>query len=114
MDPSIKTCAQALVMEALEHINQRVSCGESFWMARTAFLSSVADDWVRLYGKDAADQAVRGLHMLAPGEVLDRETKRKARDRRVAECRHDLATLDPTRNTRLNRLWLSWFGVRLY
>ena len=114
VDPSIRTCAQALALEAFEHINRRVSNGDSFWLARTAFLSSAADEWVRLYGKDAADQAVRALHMLAPHEVLDRETQRKERDRRVAQCRHDLATLNPTRNTCLNRLCLSLFGMRLY
>lgn len=101
-------------MEALEDINRRVSCGESFLMARTRVLEMHTDEWVRLYGKNAADMAVRGLHMLAPGEVLDRETKRKQRDRRVAQCRADLTALDPTRNTRLNRLWLSVFGMRLY
>lgn len=113
-DPSIRNCAQALLMEAMEHINRRVANGESFWMARTATLASFADEWMSLYGKEAADQAVRGLHMLAPGEVLDRETQQAQRTRNAALTRAELAAHDPGRNTWLNRLWLSAFGVRLY
>lgn len=114
VDPSIRACAQSLLLEAMDDINRRVSCGDGFWSARTRVLEMHADDWVRLYGKEAADQAVRGLHCMAPNEVLDRETQRKQRDRRVAQCRRDLATLDPSRNTWLNRAWLSVFGRRLY
>lgn len=114
VDPSIRNCAQVLLMQAIEDVNRRVSCGDSFWAARTRVLEMHTDEWVRLYGKDAANQAVRGLHMLAPTEVLDRETRRKQRDRDVAQCRAHLAAYDPKRNTRLNRLWLSWFGMRLY
>ncbi|CAO4146380.1 hypothetical protein [Methylorubrum aminovorans] len=114
VDPSIRNCAQALLMEALEDVNRRVSCGDSFWAARTRVLEMHANEWVRLYGKDAADQAVRGLHMLAPAEVLDRETRRTVRNREVAECRAHLAARDPKRNTWINRAWLSLFGMRLY
>ncbi|MGW9820733.1 hypothetical protein ACUXK4_003309 [Methylorubrum extorquens] len=101
-------------MEAIEDVNRRVSCGDSFWAARTRVLEMHANEWVRLYGKDAADQAVRGLHMLAPTEVLDRETRRKQRTRSADRTRAHLAAYDPGRNTWLNRAWLSVFGVRLY
>ncbi|ACK84210.1 hypothetical protein [Methylorubrum extorquens] len=114
VDPSIRNCAQSLLMQAIEDVNRRVSNGDNFWIARTRVLEMHADEWVRPYGKEAADQAVRGLHMLAPGEVLDCETQRKQRARSAALTGAHLAAYDPGRNTWLNRAWLSVFGVRLY
>lgn len=113
-DPSIRECAKHLLCEALDGINRRVRAGDSFYLARTATMERLADEWVTRYGKEAADMAVRGLHSLAPGEVLDRETKRIQCARRAALCRAELAAYDPSRNTRLNRAWLWLFGHRLY
>lgn len=113
-DPSIRECAKHLLCEALDGINRRVRAGESFYLARTATMERLADQWVHVYGKEAADMAVRGLHSLAPGEVLDHETKRIQCARRAALCRAELAAYDPGRNTWLNRAWLRLFGCRLY
>ncbi len=114
VDPSINDCATALIVEAMDGINAECRAGSSYWLARDAVLSRAADGWVRAYGKPCADAAVRGLHCLAPDEVLEARTKRVQRDLRAAECRAHLTALDPTRDTWLNRWWISLTGNRLY
>lgn len=113
-DPTIRECAKHLLCEALDGINRRVRAGDSFYLARTATLERLADEWVTRYGREAADMAVRGLHALAPGEVLDRETLRVQRAHNVALGQAELAAYDPVRNTWINRKWLRFFGRRLY
>lgn len=81
VDPSIRSCAQSLLIEAIEDVNRRVSCGDSFWIARTRVLEMHADEWVRLYVQyrlricaqrptdPPADRTPSGLRNLRLGEA---------------------------------------------
>lgn len=114
VDPSIRACAQSLIVEAMDAIEADRLAGVSFYVARDRAVETRAADWVRLYGKDAADAAVRGLHMLQEGEILSREAKAAIQARRAASALSYMRTMPDGRNSWINRTCLRMFGLPLY
>lgn len=96
-------------MEAIEAL--RIA-GVPFYVARDRAVETRAADWVRLYGKDAADAAVRGLHMLREDEILSRDAKAKIQAQRSAGALSRMHR-DGTASW-INRLCLRLIGLPLY
>lgn len=112
VDPSIRSCARALIVECMEAIEADRIAGVEFYRARDRAIETRAADWVRHYGKDTADMAVRGLCMLQEGEILSRDAKAKIQDRRASGALSRMHR-DGTASW-LNRAWLRMFGLPLY
>lgn len=114
VDPSIRACARSLIVEAMEAIEADRIAGVEFYQARDRALETRAAEWVRLYGKECADMAVRGLHALQEREILSREAKAKIQARRSASALSYMRTMPDGRNSWLNRTCLRLFGLPLY
>lgn len=112
VDPSIRACARSLIVEAMEAIEADRIAGVEFYQARDRALETRAAEWVRLYGKECADMAVRGLHALQEREILSREAKAAIQAQRSARALSRMRR-DGTASW-VNRLCLRLVGVPLY
>lgn len=114
-DPSVNGCAAALISEAMRAIEVRVvSHGVPFFQARAEVLQASADGWVRLYGKETADLASKGVHAISQREMISKGGKRRLRDSAANLTLWSLERQGGWRNSRLNRWHARRFGVALY
>lgn len=114
-DPSVNGCAAALISEAMRAIEVRVvSHGVPFFQARAEVLQGRADEWVRLYGRETADLASKGVHAISQREMISRDGKRRMRDSAANLTLWSLERQGGWRNSRLNRWHARRFGVALY
>lgn len=114
-DPSVNGCAAALINEAMHAIEVRVvSHGVPFFQARAEVLQASADEWVRLYGKETADLASKGVHAISQREMISRDGKRRLRDSAANITLWSLERQGGWRNSRLNRWHARTFGTALY
>lgn len=112
VDPSIRSCARVLVVEAMEAIERDRIAGVGFYVARDRALETRAAGWIRLYGRETADMATRGLHMLREDEILSRDAKAKIQAQRSAGALSRMHR-DGTASW-INRLCLRLIGLPLY
>jgi hypothetical protein len=110
-DPSIQACAHALAAEAIEAVAQDLLAGVEFYRARDRAIETRADAWVSTYGKEAADAAVRALHMLERDEFLTPAERRTIRARQDEAHMVSMRLGGPIRDTWWNRLSVRLFGV---
>ncbi|MEN3238255.1 hypothetical protein PUR29_32935 [Methylobacterium ajmalii] len=114
-DPSVNGCAAALIGEAAEAIETRVVAhGVPFFQARAEVLQASADEWVRLYGKETADLASKGVHAISEREMISPAGQAEMRDRSADVTLWALARRGGRADTWLNRWWARRFGVALY
>lgn len=113
-DPSVRQCAESLMVDAMGAIESSLLRGVGFYVARDRAIEERADAWVSRFGKDAADQAVRGLHMLSRDECLSDAGRRALRDREAEAHRLYLRVHDTARDTWWNRASIAVFGVPFY
>lgn len=114
VDPSIRRMATALVVEAMEGIEELLLADGTFYVSRDLYLETNVDRWVRQYGRECADMAVRGLCALDREEIISKPAKATLRQRRQAECLKNLRELDPGRDNAVNRWFVRTFAMRLY
>ena len=114
VDPSIRRAAASLIVEGMNAIESALLAGGTFYVERDRFLEANANSWVRLYGRECADTAARGIYALEREEMLSRTAKATLRQRRKAECLKNLRELDPGRDNAVNRWFVRTFAVRLY
>lgn len=111
-DPRTNRVAARLMADAMQDIaHRRVRHGTDFYAARSDVLHELAPAWVKVAGKDAADAAVRGLHMVSPDEMLTKAERVAVRDREQADM---IALHEAARGRRLgwfNRLCVWLFGM---
>lgn len=111
VDPSIRACARALVAEAIEAVAQDLLAGVEFYRARDRAIETRADAWVSTYGKEAADAAVRALHVLSRDEFLTPQERRTLRARQDEARLTSMRLGGPIRDTWWNRLSVRLLGV---
>lgn len=111
-DPTIERCAVQLVAEALTAIERDIVNGYPWYMARERVLAELSPGWVRDYGKEAADMAVRAVHAVAPGEMLSNDARKTVNARRRADLLEGLRHRGA--DSRLNVWCVKTFGFALY
>lgn len=114
IDPSIRRVAQQLIVEAMDGIEELLLADGTFYKSRAIYLEANAGRWVRQYGQECADMAVRGLCALERDEMLSKPAKATLREMRKAECLRNLRLYDPGRDNAVNRWFVRWFAMRLY
>jgi len=111
-DPSIEGAAVHLVEDARQYVEAEILRGFPWHVAREAFLLANAKNWIKLYGKDCADVAVRGVLAISPDEWVSTaaavEKRRQERDAFHARNRR------MGRDNMVNRLFVRLAGIPLY
>jgi hypothetical protein len=92
VDPRSAQRAQNLMADAMQQVaDLRLRHGVDHHQAREQVLRQDTAAWVEHAGKEVADAAVRGLHMLSPAEYLTARERRVLRAREKTQRREVLA-----------------------